>query len=162
MDLYNLTMKIPYVMLLLTGFTVISIMYVGGLKDIQINIDEYDKEKFRLAVVLENTISVTENTSNFNYERRRTAIPGKFFTNEITNPDNIGYMRDGTDCYIPRVNGLDGENFGFRINSLDSSYSLSTKCRGGLSGGDKEVFAPVMLVRDGKNRVPARLVIYAK
>jgi hypothetical protein len=164
MDIYNLVMKIPYLLMLLVGVTLILQLFVGGLNSISIDIDRFNQDRFRSAVVLENTLSVEEETGeiNFNYDHRRAVTPLKFYTVEAGGPDEIGYMEDGENCYIPRVAGLDGENFGFYIRKLDPDMSVNLDCTSRPSDRSDTVFSPVMLVRGDGPPVPARLYVYAK
>lgn len=166
MDLYNLVMKIPYALMVMVGVTLILQMYVGGLNSISIDIDQYNQERYRSAVVLENTLSVQEEPGeiNYNYDHRRAVTPVEFFTQEASNSDEIGYMKNGEHCYIPRVAGLDGEDFGFYIRSLDSDMSDDLDCTTRPGDRSETVFSPIMLIRKGSNQdpLPARLYIYAK
>lgn len=165
MDLYNLVMKIPYLLMLLVGVTIVLQLFVGGLNSISIDIDSFNENKFRSAVVLENTLSVEEDSGeiNFDYDHRRAVTPLKFYTQEADDPNEIGYMKDGEKCYIPRVAGLDGENFGFYIKNLDQDMNVNLGCtdRPGLISRSNVIFSPVMLVRANGPPVPARLYIYA-
>jgi len=70
-------------------------------------------------------------------------------------------MKNGNDCYIPRVAGLDGENFGFYIRKTDSHSSVNLDCTSRPGGRSETVFSPVLLERAG-DPVPARLYIYEK
>lgn len=162
-DADNLTKWVFAIIIFLTVFWVVSVFYVGGLQQISINIDTYSKEKFRTAVVLENSLTVSEepNEINYDYEHRRTAIPVEFFTEKASNTDEIGYMKKSGHCYIPRVTGLDGENFGFKVQSLDPSKTNDLDCKGSITGSNT-AYTPVMLIRKGKNqeRLPARLIVY--
>lgn len=170
MDIYNLITKIPYILMLLTGVTIILQMYVGGLHTISMNIDQYDQEKFRSAVVLENTLSVKEDPSelNYSYDHRRAVIPVEFFTQKLSNSGNdVGYKVRNGDCYIPKVAGLDGRDFGFYIRSLDEDMSADLDCTTRPSGVTETVLSPVLLIRkanadDNDAPLPARLYIYAK
>lgn len=166
MDLYNLVMKIPYILMLLVGITFIIQLYVGGLNNISIDVDSYNEEQYRSTVVLENTLSVEENASeslSYSYDHRRAVIPIEFFTQTLSEEDDKpGYATDGDHCYIPRVAGLDGENFGFYIVNLDSDdYSPGLECTTQRGDRSNTVLSPVLLVRDGEP-VPARLYIYAR
>jgi hypothetical protein len=113
---------IPLTFLMFMVFLTISLLYVGSMRDISTNIEQYDRGKFRLAVVMENTLTVssTPGEEEINYLNRRGAIPKKFFTNEIDGGETgkIGYaITEDNHCYIPRVAGLDGENFAFHLST---------------------------------------------
>ena len=166
MDLYNLVMKIPYVLMILVGITFIIQLYVGGLNNLSIDIDSYNEDEYRSTVVLENTLSVEENgTENlgYSYDHRRAVIPVEFFTRQGPNSDNKPYYKkNGDHCYIPRVGGLDGENFGFWILNLDEDgTSVDLDCTEQVGDRSETVFSPVLLVRDG-DPIPARLYVYAR
>jgi len=166
MDLYNLVMKIPYILMVLVGITFIIQLYVGGLNNLSIDIDSYNEEQYRSTVVLENTLSVEENGSEelgYSYDHRRGVIPIEFFNQELdSEEDEPGYKKNGEHCYIPRVAGLDGENFAFYIINLDSDdTSPDLDCTEQEGERSKTVFSPVLLVRDG-DPVPARLYVYGR
>jgi len=132
-DADNMVKWIPLVFLIFAVFTAISALYVGGLTDIADNIGEYDRGKYRIGVVMENTVTISGDTGDteVDYSRRRGAIAEKFLTNQINRgeQEKVGYAIDDGKCYIPRVAGLDGENFGFYIpqDSLGSN-DASTNC----------------------------------
>ena len=131
MDLYNLTMKIPYVLMLIVGVTLSIQLYVGGLNTLSMDIDSYDEGKYRSVVVLENTLSVQENASEvlgYNYDHRRAVTPIEFYTNNTNDEDGIGFMKNGDHCHIPRVAGLDGEDFGYYIRKTDSNTNANLNC----------------------------------
>jgi len=167
MDLYNLVMKIPYILMILVGITFIIQLYVGGLNNLSIDIDNYNEGEYRSTVVLENALSVEENATenlDYSYDHRRGVIPIEFFTQKLEDVDNEpGYKKNGDHCYIPRVGGLDGENFAFYIINLDADdMSPGLECSSDESGDrSKTVFSPVLLVQNG-DPVPARLYIYER
>jgi len=166
MDLYNLVMKIPYVLMILVGITFIIQLYVGGLNNLSIDIDSYNEDEYRSTVVLENTLSVEENATEdlgYSYDHRRAVIPVEFFTRQASDVDSGPYYKkNGDHCYIPRVAGLDGENFGFWILNLDEEdTSVDLDCNTQIGDRPKTVFSPVLLVQDG-DPIPARLYVYAR
>jgi hypothetical protein len=166
MDLYNLVMKIPYALMLMVGITLILQTYVGGLNNLSVDIDQYNEDRFRSTVVLENTLSVQEDSNQirYNYDHRRAVTPVEFFTQEASTTSEIGYMKNGGDCYIPKVAGLDGEDFGFYIRSLDSDMSDDLDCTTRPGDRSETVYSPILLIRkaSGEPPLPARLYIYAK
>lgn len=170
MDIYNMVMKIPYILMLLTGVTLILQIYVGGLNTITMDIDQYSQDKFRSSIVLENTLSVQESSEQLNYEydHRRAVIPIEFFTNELSSDSGVGYREHNSHCYIPKVAGLDGENFGFYIRELydrdegDPSTARELDCRTAPDDRSGRVYSPALLVRKANSNppMPARLYIY--
>lgn len=171
MDIYNLVMKIPYALMVMVGVTLILQMYVGGLNSISMDIDQYNQDRFRSTVVLENTLSVEEesNEIGYNYDHRRAVTPVEFYTNNLDDgEEDIGYqMTNDGHCYIPRVAGLDGENFGFYIRSMDSDMNSDledTGCTERPGDRSETVYSPVLLIRkaSGEPPLPARLYIYAR
>jgi hypothetical protein len=139
---------------------------VGGLNNLSIDIDSYNEDEYRSTVVLENTLSVEENGTEdlgYSYDHRRAVIPVEFFTRQGPNSDNKPYYKkNGDHCYIPRVGGLDGENFGFWILNLDEDgTSVDLDCTEQVGDRSETVFSPVLLVRDG-DPIPARLYVYAR
>ncbi|MFB6203552.1 MAG: hypothetical protein ABEK01_03605 [Candidatus Nanohaloarchaea archaeon] len=177
MDLYNLITKIPYALMLLSGVALTVNVYGGGLVALSENVQAQSMEAYRSAVVLENTISVdaatgAENTvkNSYYYDHRRGLIPAEFFTNRKDSTGEIGYKKRNGHCYIERVAGLDGENFGFYIKKLDELSEHATNPRKldcnrrpeGVALRDV-VFAPAMIIRKGKNynrRLPVRIYVY--
>lgn len=142
---------IPLTFLMFTVFLIISMLYVGGMRDISANIDSYDQGKFRLAVVMENTLTMPSQTkvSNLNYHHRRGVIPKKFFNQEIDSDklDKPGYnVSDSGDCGIPSVAGLDGKNFGFALQeSMKGSGEAAKKCN--YNGDNPSIMVPIQIVQ---------------
>lgn len=119
MDLYNLITKIPYLVMLGVGLTLIINLYIGGLEDLSIDVDDASEEEYRTAIVLEHLLNVdaTDSETNLEYDRRRAVIPAEFIKNENPGDDEIGYSMNDGHCYIEEVPGLDGANFGFSVNT---------------------------------------------
>lgn len=172
MDIYNMVTKIPYILMLLTGVTLILQIYVGGLNTITMDIDQYSQDKFRSSIVLENTLSVQEDSGELSYEydHRRAVIPVEFFTNQLSSGGSgVGYKEQNGHCYIPKVAGLDGENFGFYIRELydgnegDPNSARQLDCRQRPGSRSQTVYSPALLIRksNGNPPMPARLYIYA-
>lgn len=168
MDIFNLTMKIPYVLMLMVGVTLTLQLYVGGLNSLSIDVNSYNEGKYRSAVVLENTLSVQERQGeiNYSYDHRRAVTPIEFFTETaMENGDGtytIGHREnDNGDCYIPRVAGLDGENFGYYIKTTAPDATVDLDCNSITGIRQEAVFSPILLERSG-DPVPARLYIYEK
>lgn len=183
MDLYNLMMKIPYMILLLLAITFVYMMFFGGLGNLQEEIDQTQQNNFRRAVVMENLLSVklTEEQHNQYYSdrpnlvERRAILSQQFFLqgNEIQNPDQYqeippGYSTENGHCYIPKVAGLDGEIYGFYIEMTEDVDDPPNLGCDTPQNPTRAISSPALLLRGGSSkgggehefRVPVRLYVY--
>lgn len=176
MDLYNMGEHVPYMMMLLLGLGMVLQMYFGGLITLQTEIDRSQQEEYRRAVVLENLLNVDytreeiESTSSiYDFDRRRAIIPVEFFVNEDPSDGELGYEKNDGHCYIPRVAGLDGENYAFFLNPLyeESEYAgdprnIDCVLPPGV-GSIEEVYSPALLLRNAEEnpRLPVRVYVYS-
>lgn len=173
-DIMNLVEKIPYAVLLLFGVAIVLQIYITGNLSIALTIDETQKEDYRKAVVLENTLSIDanetelESTSNaYDYQRRRAVIPIEFFTNRNPEGGEVGYKVSNLGhCYIEDVQGLDGENFAYYVspdyppsyNAEDPRYLPCLR----QSAGYQAVYSEALLVREARGNplLPVKVYIY--
>lgn len=129
MDLYNLVTKIPYLVMLGIGLVIVLQLHLGGLNDLSADIDTASEEEYRQAIVMENllttSVQATEtDVSISEWDNRRAFIPEEFILNEDPSEDEIGFSVRDDHCYIERVEGLDGVNFGFGVTANeDSQYA---------------------------------------
>lgn len=160
---------IAVALMMLIGLAVALQMYLGGLNNVSVNIDSYNRGEFKRAAIMENTLSLSSSyTLDYNYNRRRGMLPIEYFTREAEDENDIGYMKNNGHCYLPRVEALDGEDFGFYISPLEDPEEKASNIREldcteeKTAYRDKAVFSPVLLVRDARNNplLPARLYIY--
>jgi len=158
-DVDNMVKWTPLTFMFFTSFLVISALYVSGLGDISKNIEEYDKQKYRLGIVMENTVTADINPGNpsKSYEHRRAVLPRKLLNNVNPADDKLGYKVNEGTCYIPRIKGLDGENFAFYVNNEDMTISADENC------GDKynfrpHVTTPVKVVTDAPNQPDSEII----
>jgi hypothetical protein len=166
---YDAPETIVIAIMLLSGVTFVLQMYIGGLNNVSVNIDEYNRGDFKRSALMENTLSLsTDYTIDYNYNRRRAMLPVEYFTQQAEDENDIGYMKDNGRCYIPRVEGLDGEEFGFYISPLEDVGEQADNPRElecteeQTQYRDQAVFSPVLLVREARDNplLPARLYIY--
>ncbi|WP_414836657.1 hypothetical protein [Candidatus Nanohalococcus occultus] len=166
----NALKKIPYTLMMLTGFGIIVSLFFTGLVDINIQTEDLGEDEFMATTVLQNllTYQVPESKQgslNYEYSGRRATLPVELFTQEATD-SQLGYMEESSYCYIPEVNGLDGENFAVFIEPLsETSYDLECTQQQGISTRrqvtvyTEPVSAPVTLQGE-KGRVLARVSVY--
>lgn len=124
MDLYNVVQKIPYIIMLGIGITIVLQLYVGGLNDLSAEAEFASEEEYRKTVVLENLLSANMSGDNVDssYDERRAVFPIEIFTNENPSTEDKGFKRKNGHCYIEAVEGLDGENFGFTVSSVEDQH----------------------------------------
>lgn len=163
-------------LMLLVGLGMVLQMYLGGLMNLETEIDQSQQQEYRRAVVLENLLNVEytrdeiESTSNtYNFDRRRAIIPMEFFVNEDPPDGELGYEKNERHCYIPRVAGLDGEKYAFYIDPLyqegkNAGDPRNVECNsppGRLT--TQKVFSPALLLRTSNEnpRLPARVYVYS-
>jgi hypothetical protein len=173
MDFFNLVTKIPYLMMMIIGVTLVLMLFIGGLQDLSADIETYSEEQYRSTIVLENLLNLDATPDEleasaddyYTYDRRRAVIPIEFFTQEAGSNNNIGYKdsSEGPGCYIPKVDGLDGENFEFKIEGkgtdLDSTQ-LADTCTTDLA--TDTVYSSALLVRKGLNKEPLEVLIHVE
>lgn len=166
MDLYDLTTYTPHILMVLSGFALVTMIYFGGMLNLSLEIDQAQENDFQKAIVLENTLSIEASFDElkvagkgYSYDRRRAYIPVEFFTRE--EDDGVGYSKKNGHCYIKRSSGLDGEHFGFYIKPLESTGSTNLDCTGSTNRRSA-VYSPALLVRKASDQplLPVRLYIY--
>lgn len=169
MDLYNIITKIPYVLMLGIGLVIVLQLYVGGLQDLQTNVETVSEEEYRRAILLEKLINYDASAFevDYSYDRRRAVMPQEIFTNENPADDEIGHQTNGFHCYIDDIQGLDGENFAFGVNLVDSPYRHSSnpetiQCARPTSTFQvgSYVSTPVQIVRGDNPPLEARVYVY--
>ncbi len=176
MDLYNITTKIPYIIMLIVGLTVILGLYIGGLNNLSMEIDSSAQQEYRKAIVLEHLLNIDasenelEETSGegYYYDRTRARIPIEYFTNENPANDEIGYRKNGDNCYISQVPGLDGDKFAFSIDSPERMFfdTLSTNpdfqafSEDCLISRPNSASSPALLIRESEDKSPLEVIIY--
>lgn len=176
MDLYEMQTHIPYMLMVLVGLGMILQMYFGGLITLQKEIDNSQQEQFRRTVVLENVLNIeysqqeiNATSSYYDYDARRAILPVEFFVNEDPPDGELGYQQtDEGHCYIPRVAGLDGENYGFYLSPLESQSEYASdyrelECLNPGVENPERVFAPALLLRTAEEnpRLPVRVYVYS-
>lgn len=189
-DMMNLMEKIPYAVILLFGTILIVQIHITGSLSLEMTIDDTQKNDYRKSIVLENLLSIDANHSElenvngaYDYDRKRAIIPVEYFTNKDPSKNSVGYERSSLGhCYIERVSGLDGQNFGFYVTfdgvqeSVIEAYNPSSgksvlppDCAQQILGNSQvfrglsynSVYSEVLLVGksiDGK--VPATVYVY--
>jgi hypothetical protein len=164
-------------LLLLVGLGMVLQFYFGGLVTLETEIDESQQEEYRRAVVLENLLNaeysteeVTETSSFYDFDRRRAILPIEFFVNEDPADGELGYETNDGHCYIPRVAGLDGENYGFYLSTLYTEDRFAEdirqiECTSPPSPAvtTENVFSPALLLRTANEnpRLPVRVYVYS-
>lgn len=161
------------------GLVIILQLFVGGLQDLEVNVETSSETEYRSAILLEKLLnydaSITE--VDYNYDRRRAVIPVELFSNENPDDDEIGYKKNGQDCYIEDIPELDGTNFGFAVDPIDSTvlhasnpksidcarYRGTTGGRGTTTSnviGTQYVSSPALIVRGDNPPLEARIYVY--
>jgi hypothetical protein len=152
-------------------------VYLGGLVNLESDIDQSQQMQFRRTVILENILNIDyteeelEQTSElYDTNHRRAIMPIEFFVNEDPPEGELGYQKtDEGNCFIPRVAGLDGENYAYYIKTLypQDKFAKNPRKLGCTSPptsvGTEKVFSPALLLRNSKEnpRLPVRVYIYS-
>jgi len=169
MDLYNIITKIPYVLMLGIGMVIILQMYIGGLEDLETNVETISEEEYRRAILLEKLVNYDADIGevDYNYDRRRAVMPQEIFTNENPASDEIGHQKRGLNCYIEDIEGLDGQNFAFGLNLVDNpakhaSNPKNFDCVRATSSPNvaRYISTPVLIVRGDNPPLEARVYVY--
>jgi len=148
MDLYNIVTKIPYIMMLGVGLVIVLQVFVGGLNDLSVQIDDTGLEEYDKALAAEGVL---------NLGNRRGFVPIEYFENEGEDP---GFERSGSNCYFDEVQALDGKNLSFRITSEELGLGDELKCQG-IAPPTEALHTRVLLEDENLERpVPATVSIY--
>ena len=118
MDLYNIVTKIPYIVMLGVGLVIVLQVFVGGLNDLSVQIDDAGLEEYDKALAAEGIL---------NLGNRRGIVPIEYFKNEGDTP---GFERSGSSCYFDEIQTLDGENLSFTIASEQIGPTDDVQCQG--------------------------------
>lgn len=160
---------VAFIVLFFTALTMVLQIFIGGLINLETNVDSSQQEEFRRVVILENLLSMQYNSSKLDYpiEQRRAVLPVEFFTGPVDDPDELGYqVKDGSYCYFERVAGLDGENFAFAVQPMYSQQNGNEDYRRvGCTEWPRNqpsVHSPALLRRDAYQnpQLPVRLYVY--
>lgn len=148
MDLYNIITKIPYIIMLGIGLVIVLQVFVGGLNDLSVQIDETSLEEYDKAIAAEGIL---------NLGNRRGFVPIEYFENEGGDP---GFERSGNDCYFDQIERLDGENLTFRITSEQIGPSDDVQCQN-MVPPTEALHVRILLEDENLDRpVPATVSIY--
>lgn len=178
---------IPSYFMVLTALGIITMLFIGGLLNVDVQISVDQRADYRTATVLENVLSLdaqgreleqTQNTEKYEYDRRRAVIPIEYFTNKNPQNTDVGYKKKDEHCYLPKIPRLDGDNFAYRIVPMEDEgkhaspnvKKIPDECQGmdfsdnSLQGTylRRSVISPALLVRKdtGDPALPARIYVY--
>lgn len=148
MDLYNIVTKIPYIVMLGVGLVIVLQVFVGGLNDLSVQIDEASLEEYDKAIAAEGIV---------NLGNRRGIVPIEYFENEGETP---GFERNGNSCYFDEIHRLDGGNLTFSISSEQIGPADDVECQGIVSP-EEALHTRILLEDENLERpVPATVSIY--
>ena len=182
----TLTAQIPSNFYALLAVFIVAMFLIGGLMNIDIEVTEAQKTQYRQAAVLENVMALDANKTEFeksgitpyNYSQRRAYIPLEFFTNRLgENENRIGFYAEevnfdtDSNCYLPKVPGLNSETFAYRLDIMKSESegyaNIPGECeeQRPTNQGELEnaVFSQALLVRENLDKppLPVRIYVYA-
>lgn len=146
MDLYNIVTKIPYLIMLGVGLVIVLQIFVGGLNDLSVRIDDVPSDKYNQALATEGILNLGE---------RRGIVPIEYFTEENGDP---GFRTNGYDCYFTDVDYLDGENLAYRITSEQLEPDQGGVCQGITP--PNQAYHTRILLKDGEEIIPATVSVY--
>lgn len=143
------------IVLVLLGVAIALQGLIPSLINISAEIEDSQQDRYRQGIVLENLLSLdaAEGELDYSYQRRRAFIPIQFFQGG----GPVEYKKEDGNCYIERVAGLDGQNYGFYVKKTASGPSID--CTSSVNPMDA-MDSPVLLVREDASAVPAKVYIY--
>ena len=148
MDLYNIITKIPYIVMLGVGLVIVLQVFVGGLNDLSVQVDDAGLEEYDKALAAEGIL---------NLGTRRGFVPIEYFENEGETP---GFERNGNNCYFDEIQALDGSNLTFRITSEQIGPTDDVQCQG-IAPPTEALHTRILLEDENLERpVPATVSIY--
>lgn len=130
------------------GLVIVLQVFVGGLNDLSVQIDDTGLEEYDKALAAEGIL---------NLGNRRGIVPIEYFENEGETP---GFERNGLNCYFDEIKSLDGENLTFRITSEQIGPTDDVKCQG-MVAPTEALHTRILLEDENLDRpVPATVSIY--
>ena len=148
MDLYNIITKIPYIVMLGVGLVIVLQVFVGGLNDLSVQVDDAGLEEYDKALAAEGIL---------NLGNRRGFVPIEYFENEGEDP---GFERSGGNCHFDEIQALDGANLTFRITSEQIGPTDDVQCQG-IVPPTEALHTRILLEDENLERpVPATVSIY--
>lgn len=146
MDLYNIVTKIPYLMMLGIGLVIVLQIFVGGLNDLSVRIEDVPESEYNKALATEGIL---------NLGQRRSIVPIEYFTNEGGDP---GFRTDGGTCYFSDLDRIDGENLAFRISSEQLEPDEAGVCQGLIP--PNQAYHTRILLKNQSEMIPATVSVY--
>lgn len=146
MDLYNIVTKIPYLMMLGIGLVIVLQIFVGGLNDLSVRIEDVPESEYDKALATEGIL---------NLGQRRGIVPIEYFTNEGGDP---GFRADGATCYFSDLDRIDGENLAFRISSEQLEPDQGGVCQGFIP--PNQAYHARILLENQSEMIPATVSVY--
>ena len=146
MDLYNIVTKIPYLMMLGIGLVIVLQIFVGGLNDLSVRIEDVPESEYDKALATEGILNLGE---------RRAIVPVEYFTVEGGNP---GFDTDSGQCYFDEIDSMNGEDMAFRITSEHLSSGDVGKCWGIPPPG--QAYQTRILLKNQSDMIPATVSVY--
>lgn len=146
MDLYNIVTKIPYLMMLGIGLVIVLQIFVGGLNDLSVRVDNVPSEKYDRALAAEGIL---------NLGNRRGIVPIEYFTEQGEDP---GFRTDGGNCYFSEIDKLDGENLAYYITSEQLEPDEGGACQDVLP--PNQAYHTRILLKNGSEKIPALVSVY--
>lgn len=183
----TLTAQIPSNFYAILAVAIVALFLVGGLSNLEIEVNEAQKTQYRQAAVLENIMELDANNTEFensgiepyNYSARRGAIPIEYFTRRASPDSNeIGFYSESVafdtdaNCFIPEVPKLEPGSYAYRIDIMESQVSSGAseipgeceeqypKTQGELGSS---VFSQALLLRENLDKppLPVRIYVYS-
>lgn len=169
MDIYNMVTAITDNFMLLVLFTFAVTAIVGGLLQIDVSSSQVQEGEYEKAVILENLLSLRASeeelaatSSAYNYDRQKAVLPIQYFTNQDPADDEIGYYREGGNCYIEEVPGLNGQDYGFHVRPISSPPGdVDLACSdGSVQSGDMGAEAILVNGSSEESRLNVKMVVF--
>ncbi len=146
MDLYNIVTKIPYLMMLGIGLVIVLQIFVGGLNDLSVRVEDVPTEEYNKTLATESIL---------NLGQRRGIVPVDYFIDRGGDP---GFRVDGGTCYFSELDRVDGENLAFRISSEQLEPDQGGICQGVIP--PNQAYHTRILLKNGSKMIPALVSVY--
>lgn len=187
----TLTAQIPSNFYAILAVAIVALFLVGGLSNLEIEVNEAQKTQYRQAAVLENVMELDANTTElensgidaYNYSERRGLIPIEYFNNRVSSDsEDVGFYSESVNfdtdanCFIPEVPGLEPGKYAYRIDIMKeqaeasgslNSYQIPGQCEEQYPKTQGElgesVFSQALLVRENLDKppLPVRIYVYS-
>lgn len=171
--------KILAFLLILSLYSIVLFGTATAFLDLELKVEDYNEDRYEKMVILQNIMALDlrekqiknihelyredEGGEPYRYQRQTSLIPMEFFTEK--SGKDVGYQKNGENCYFSGVPLLDGQEYGFYVKSygeMESDPDRELPCNEVPDNAGDEVAAPSLLIRKAYEnpRLPVRVAVY--